>query len=82
MARQKWGSRWAFVLAAIGSAAGLGNAWRFPYMAYTNGEGAFYVPYFIALFLVGIPLLMAEFAIGQGLQSSAPKAMGKTKKRV
>lgn len=80
MAREKWGSRWAFVLAAIGSAAGLGNAWRFPYMAYTNGGGAFYVPYFIALFLVGIPLLMAEFAIGQGLQSSAPKAMGKIKK--
>lgn len=75
VARQKWGSRWAFVLAAVGSAAGLGNAWRFPYKAYSNGGGAFYVPYFIALFLVGIPLLMAEFAIGQGLQSSAPKSM-------
>ncbi|QTA37452.1 sodium-dependent transporter [Thermosipho ferrireducens] len=80
MAREKWGSRWAFILAAVGSAAGLGNAWRFPYMAYSNGGGAFYVPYFIALFLAGIPLLMAEFAIGQGLQSSAPKSMGKIKK--
>ncbi|MBT1247541.1 MULTISPECIES: sodium-dependent transporter [unclassified Thermosipho (in: thermotogales)] len=80
MARQKWGSRWAFVLAAIGSAAGLGNAWRFPYMAYSNGGGAFYVPYFIALFLAGIPLLMAEFAIGQKFQSSAPKSMTKIKK--
>ncbi|MBO8161007.1 MAG: sodium-dependent transporter [Thermosipho sp. (in: Bacteria)] len=80
MAREKWTSRWAFVLAAIGSAAGLGNAWRFPYMAYSNGGGAFYVPYFVALFLAGIPLLMAEFAIGQGLQSSAPKSLGKIRK--
>ncbi|KLO21996.1 SNF family Na+-dependent transporter [Marinitoga sp. 1197] len=80
MARQKWGSRWAFVLAAIGSAAGLGNAWRFPYMAYSNGGGAFYIPYFVALFLAGIPILMAEFGIGQGLQSSAPKALGKINK--
>ncbi|WGS65102.1 sodium-dependent transporter [Marinitoga aeolica] len=80
MARQKWGSRWAFVLAAIGSAAGLGNAWRFPYMAYQNGGGAFYIPYFVALFIAGIPILMAEFAIGQGFQSSAPKALGKVSK--
>ncbi|APT75344.1 transporter [Marinitoga sp. 1137] len=80
LARQKWGSRWAFVLAAVGSAAGLGNAWRFPYMAYSNGGGAFYIPYFIALFLAGIPILMAEFGIGQGLQSSAPKALGKISK--
>ncbi|KAF2956696.1 sodium-dependent transporter [Marinitoga sp. 38H-ov] len=80
MARQKWGSRWAFVLAAIGSAAGLGNAWRFPYMAYQNGGGAFYIPYFVALFIAGIPLLMAEFGIGQGLQASAPKSMVKVTK--
>ncbi|BBE30012.1 sodium-dependent transporter [Tepiditoga spiralis] len=75
MARQRWNSRWAFVLAAVGSAAGLGNAWRFPYMAYSNGGGAFYIPYFIALFVAGIPLLMAEFGMGQGLQASAPKVM-------
>lgn len=80
MARQKWGSRWAFVLAAIGSAAGLGNAWRFPYMAYSNGGGAFYIPYFVALFIAGIPILMAEFGVGQGFQASAPKAMRKISK--
>jgi NSS family neurotransmitter:Na+ symporter len=80
--RQRWGSRWAFILAAVGSAAGLGNAWRFPYKAYTNGGGAFYIPYFIALFVAGIPLLMAEFAVGQSLQSSAPKAMAKINKKV
>ena len=80
MARQRWNSRWAFVLAAVGSAAGLGNAWRFPYMAYSNGGGAFYIPYFIALFVAGIPLLIAEFGMGQGLQGSAPKVMAQTKK--
>ena len=81
MKRQRWGTRFAFVLAAIGSAAGLGNAWRFPYKAYENGGGAFFIPYFIALFVVGIPLLISEFAIGQGFQSSAPKSMAKISKK-
>jgi NSS family neurotransmitter:Na+ symporter len=82
MKRQRWGTRFAFVLAAIGSAAGLGNAWRFPYKAYENGGGAFFIPYFIALFVVGIPLLISEFAIGQGFQSSAPKSMAKISKKL
>ena len=52
MARQQWSSRSTFVMAAVGSAVGLGNAWRFPGIAYQNGGGAFLVPYFITSFRV------------------------------
>ena len=68
MARARWSSRVTFILAAIGSAVGLGNVWRFPYLTYKFGGGAFLVPYLAALFVVGIPLLMLEFAIGQKIQ--------------
>ena len=49
--REEFTGRWAFILAAIGSAVGLGNIWRFPYVAYENGGGAFVIPYLIALLL-------------------------------
>ncbi len=78
--RGTWNSRTAFVLAAIGSAAGLGNAWRFPYRCASNGGGAFLVPYFVALITAGIPLLIAEFAIGHKFQAGASVAFGKIKK--
>lgn len=58
-------------MAAVGSAVGLGNVWRFPYLTYKFGGGAFLVPYLIALFLIGIPMLMLEFAIGQKIQRGA-----------
>ncbi len=62
--RENWGSRGGFVLAAVGSAVGLGNLWRFPYEAYSNGGGAFLIPYVTAMVLVGIPLLIIpNFAI-------------------
>ena len=77
MQRDRWDSRTAFVLAAIGSAAGLGNAWRFPYMAYSNGGGAFLIPYFIALLTAGIPLIVLEFSMGQSTQRGAPGALAK-----
>ncbi|MCD4777275.1 MAG: sodium-dependent transporter [Candidatus Aegiribacteria sp.] len=70
--RETWNSRTAFVLAAIGSAIGLGNIWRFPYVTYENGGGAFLVAYFICLFLAGIPLLMLEFSIGHKFHQAAP----------
>lgn len=71
MTRQRWGSRTIFLLAAIGSAMGLGNVWRFPYLAGKYGGGAFLVPSLIALVVVGIPLLILEFGIGQKMQQGA-----------
>lgn len=81
MARQQWSSRSTFVMAAVGSAVGLGNAWRFPGIAYQNGGGAFLVPYFIALFTAGIPLLALELSIGKKFQSGAPGAFAQLNKK-
>ena len=75
MSRERWGSKSTFVLAAIGSAVGLGNVWRFPGQAFANGGGAFLVPYFIALITAGIPLLVLELAIGKKFQKGAPGAL-------
>lgn len=72
--RPRWGSSIGFLFAAIGSAVGLGNIWRFPYVAYENGGGAFLIPYFCALITAGIPILMLEFALGHQKEASAPKA--------
>lgn len=66
----QWSSRWAFILAATGSAVGLGNIWRFPYLTGENGGGAFVMVYLFCVLLVGIPIMMAEILIGRrGRQS-------------
>lgn len=75
--RERWSSRSSFVLAAMGSAVGLGNVWRFPYYCYKYGGGAFLIPYFIALFTSGIPLLILEYNIGQMFRTSAPVAFAR-----
>ncbi|MFW6107258.1 MAG: sodium-dependent transporter [bacterium] len=75
--REEWGTRVGFIMAAMGSAVGLGNIWRFPYMCYKHGGGAFLVPYFVALFVVGIPLMMLEFGLGHRARSGAPQALAK-----
>ena len=62
--RESFAGRGAFLIAAIGSAVGLGNIWRFPYVAYSNGGGAFIVPYLVALLTAGIPLLFLDYAVG------------------
>lgn len=80
MARERWGSKLLFILAAVGSAAGLGNLWRFPYLAYEYGGGAFLIPYLIILFLVGVPCLMLEFSIGQRFQKGAIESMFRVNK--
>lgn len=75
--RPQWKTKTGFILAAIGSAVGLGNIWRFSYLCYENGGGAFLVPYFIALFTVGIPLMILEFGLGHREKGSAPKSFNK-----
>lgn len=70
--RAQWGTRAGFILAAVGSAVGLGNIWRFPYVAYENGGGAFFIPYLFALLTAGIPILIMEFTIGHKYRGSAP----------
>ena len=69
--REGWGSRFTFILAAIGSAVGLGNAWRFPGLAAKFGGGAFLLVYVLAMVVLGFPLLMMELAIGRKMRSGA-----------
>jgi NSS family neurotransmitter:Na+ symporter len=79
--REQWKSQAGFVMAAVGSAIGLGNIWRFSYMAYSHGGGAFLIPYLTALVTAGIPLLILEFGIGHERVGSAPLAYHKLGKR-
>ncbi len=78
--RERWTSRGAFIMAAVGSAVGLGNVWRFPFVAYKSGGGAFFVPYLIALLTAGIPVMMLEYALGTRFQCGAPRALGQIHK--
>ncbi|MBI2208656.1 sodium-dependent transporter [Candidatus Woesearchaeota archaeon] len=80
--RDRWPSRTMFVYAAIGSAVGLGNIWRYPYLAEKFGGGAFLIPYLIALFVAGIPLLILEFGLGQKMQKGAVDSFAAVKKRL
>ncbi len=79
--REQWGSKLGFIVAAIGSAVGLGNIWRFPYIAYSNGGGAFLIPYFFAIFTAGIPLLILEYGLGHKFKGSTPLAIAKVNKK-
>jgi len=70
-AREQWGSRTAFVLAAIGAAVGLGNVWRFSYVAGENGGATFLLIYLLAILLIGWPLVLAEATVGRHSQGDA-----------
>lgn len=72
--RESWSARSGFILAAIGSAVGLGNIWRFPYVSYENGGGAFFLPYLIALATAGFPLLFLDYVAGQKYKGAPPTA--------
>ena len=71
-----WSSRAAFVLAVVGSAVGLGNVWRFPYMAGENGGGAFVLVYLLCVFAAGLPIMMAEILIGRRGRRNPISTMG------
>lgn len=81
MKRDQWNSKLGFLLAAVGSAVGLGNIWRFPYTCASNGGGAFLVPYFFAIITAGIPILILEFTIGHKYRAGAPVALGRMNKK-
>ena len=69
----EWSSRMAFILAAAGSAVGLGNIWKFPYIAGENGGGAFVLVYLVCIAVFGLPIMMAEVMLGRrGRQSPIP----------
>lgn len=70
--RETFSTRGAFIFAAIGSAVGLGNIWRFPYVTYENGGGAFIIPYIVALLTAGIPILFLDYALGHKFRGAAP----------
>lgn len=66
--RKEWGSSFGFIIACVGSAVGLGNIWKFPYIAYENGGGAFVLVYLLAVIFVGFPIIVAEMALGRSTQ--------------
>lgn len=70
--REQWSGQLGFIFAAVGSAVGLGNIWRFPGVAYENGGGAFLIPYLVALLTAGIPVLLLDYAIGHRFRGAAP----------
>ncbi|TAJ44167.1 sodium-dependent transporter [Methanofollis fontis] len=71
-AEERWSSRFTFILAGIGAAIGLGNLWRFPYVCYDNGGGAFLIPYIVALLFAGVPLWLMESALGYRARAGVP----------
>lgn len=74
--RSHWSSRWAFFLVTIGSAVGLGNIWKFPYMAGKNGGSAFVLVYLACILAIGLPLLIAELMLGRRGQGNPVATMG------
>ena len=80
--RGAWNSRWSFVLATTGSAIGLGNIWKLPYMIGVNGGSAFVLIYILSILCVGIPLLMTEIMLGRRVQKKSNRCDEKPGKRV
>ena len=79
--REQWGSQLGFILATTGSAVGLGNIWKFPYIAGENGGGAFVLVYLGCILLIGIPIFMSELFIGQKSQANVVDSFEKLDKK-
>ena len=62
--KSEWNSTLAFLMSMIGAAVGLGNIWRFSYVLYSSGGGSFFIAYFVAIGLLGIPFLILEYGLG------------------
>ena len=77
----QWDSSIAFIFAMIGAAVGLGNIWRFSYVLYSNGGGSFFIPYLIAIAIMGIPFLILEYGVGFTFKESFSKIMKKINPR-
>ena len=75
--RTQWDSSVAFIFAMIGAAVGLGNIWRFSYVLYSNGGGSFFIPYFIAIAIMGVPFLILEYGVGFSFKESFSSIMKK-----
>ena len=79
--RENWGSRFGFIMAAAGSAVGLGNIWRFPYLTGQNGGGAFIIIYLVFVLFIGLSVMLAEFAVGRRTSLAAVGAFKKIDSR-
>jgi neurotransmitter:Na+ symporter, NSS family len=75
VARSAWTNRWTFILATAGSAIGLGNIWKFPYMTGVNGGSAFVIVFLACILLIGIPLMMCEIMLGRRAQKNPADGM-------
>ncbi|MFD1861114.1 sodium-dependent transporter [Aeromicrobium camelliae] len=80
--REAWGGRTAFIVAAVSSAIGLGNIWRFPGVAYENGGGAFLIPYLVAFLTAGIPILYLDYALGHRYKAAPPLTFRRADRRL
>lgn len=79
--RAQWGSNFGFIMAAAGSAVGLGNLWKFPYLAGKNGGGAFVLVYLLIVLFIGFTIMLGEMAIGRSTQLSSYNAYQKISKK-
>ena len=80
--KSEWNSNFAFMMAMIGSAVGLGNIWRFPNVLYSNGGGSFMIPYIVSLFLLGISFVLVEYAVGFKFKRSLARILFAVNKKL